>query len=140
MTILTYLKKLMTNDIGHDYEFSAQQLDFINKWTTEKYSLSEIEKAYRTTADNTKKDDPSQIPFNYMDKVLKSNRKPQSKKTERSTEQSAAPQSETGRCFSGAEFEEKCALLFIYEKGLSEEYMEYMIGKDFMERYGNGKE
>lgn len=142
MTIHTYLKKLMSTDIGREYTFTAQQLDFINKWTQEKYTLTEIEKAYRTTVENTKKDDPAQIPFIYLDKVLMSNRRPQPKKSERAApEQLAAPQtdtvsSDTSKCFNRAEYEEKCALMFIYEKGLSEEYMRYMIGKDFLEQYG----
>lgn len=123
-------------------DFTAQQLDYINKWTTEKYTLSDIEKAYRTTVENTKKDDPSQIPFTYLDKVLISNRKPQSKRGEQSVPKlpSAAPKAPKGKGFNGAEYEEKCALMFIYEKGLSEEYMQYMIGKDFMERYGSENE
>jgi hypothetical protein len=143
MTIHNYLKNLISKDIGRTYVFTAQQLDYINKWTAEKYSLTEIEKAYRTTAENTKRDDPAHIPFTYMDKVLTSNRKPQSKKNERTaSEQPAAPPTEavgadTEKSFDRAEYEEKCALLFIYEKGLSEEYMRYMIGKDFLEQYGS---
>lgn len=143
MTIQTYLKNLISKDIGRTYDFTAQQLDYINKWTAEKYSLSEIEKAYRTTVENTKKDNPSYIPFIYMDKVLISNRKPQSKKNERTaSEHPAALQTETcgadtEKSLDRAEYEEKCALMFIYEKGLSEEYVKYMIGKDFLERYGS---
>lgn len=146
MTIQTFLKKLMSKDIGREYEFTAQQLDYINKWTAEKYSLSEVEKAYYITVENTKKDSPSNIPFIYLDKVLISNRKSQSKKNERTSAekpaviQTEAVSADTEKGFDRAEYEEKCALMFIYEKGLSEEYMRYMIGKDFLEQYGNKSE